>query len=153
MVDRHTLKSSSNVWSRDLFLLFTVLITKKPASQRYDVERGRSAPIASFVIMGYSSLRDNQNEVISVDKCFSFSPLSFLISVSSSSSETVNFADPQAFIVNGSLTQSRKIHQVMENTFQRFYSAATEFVELNRQNLRPVCNLLSIETFQLCSLF
>ena len=107
MVDRHTLKSS-NVWSRDLFLLFTVVITEKPASQRYDVEKGRSASIALFVIMGYSSLRDNQNEVISVDKCFRFSPLSFLISVSSSSSETVNFADPQAFIVNGSLTQSKE---------------------------------------------
>jgi hypothetical protein len=114
MGNKHTLKSSSGVWSRDPFLRIILFIAEQPASHRYDVEKG----IAFFV----SCRRDNQNEAISVDECFSFGLLSSLISVSSSSSATVNSADSNALHTNGSLSPSpRKIYQMTGNTFQCFF--------------------------------
>jgi hypothetical protein len=80
-----------------------MFIAEKPASHGYDVEKGRRASITSFVMRGYSSQRNNQNEDISVDEYFSFSLLSFLISVSSFSS-----ADSNALNTNRSLTQSKE---------------------------------------------
>jgi hypothetical protein len=58
-----------------------------------------------------------------------------------------------AFNTNRSLTQPKKIHQVIGNTFLCFYSVVTDSVELNRQDFCPVCNFLSAQPFQLCSLF
>jgi hypothetical protein len=47
-----------------------VFIAEKPAKHRDDVEKGKSALIAFFVMMGYSCRRDNQNEAISVEESF-----------------------------------------------------------------------------------
>jgi hypothetical protein len=127
MVDKHTVKSSSSIRSRDLFLLSIVFIAEKPVSHRYVVEKGRLASIAFFVMMGYSCRRDNQNEAIrvSVDECFIFSLPSCLMSVSSSSA-TVNSADSNTLDTNGPLTQSKEdTHQATRNSFQCFYSAVT----------------------------
>jgi hypothetical protein len=140
MVDKHTLKSSSSVWSSDLFLLPIVFIAEKTASHRHDVETGRSTSTAFFVMTGYSCRRDNHNEAIrvSVGECFkfSFSLLSFRMSVSPSSSAGSNALD-----TNGSHTQSKEdTHQVTGSSFQCFYSAVTNFVELNRQYFCAVCN-------------
>jgi hypothetical protein len=85
-----------------------MFMAEKTASHRYDVETGRSVSVAFFVMMGYSCRRDNQNEAISVDECFSFSRLSFLIFVSPSSSATVNSAHSNALNTNGSLTQFKE---------------------------------------------
>jgi hypothetical protein len=41
----------------------------------------------------------------------------------------------------------RKFHQVTGNTFQCFYSAVTNFVELNRQEFCAVCNYCRLEHF------
>jgi hypothetical protein len=57
------------------------------------------------------------------------------ISVSSSSSATVNSADSNALNTDGSLSQSKgDTHQVTGNYFQCLYSTATNFVELNWQD-------------------
>jgi hypothetical protein len=104
---RHTLKSSSNVWSRYLFPLFIVFIVHKPASHWCRVEEGRSASIVFFLMTGDRCRRDSQNKGISVHECFSFSFLSSLISVSLSSSLRVNFADLNALNTNRSLTQPK----------------------------------------------
>jgi hypothetical protein len=48
-------------------LLFVVFIAEKPASHKYYAEKGWSASIAIFVMMGYSCQRDNQYEAISVE--------------------------------------------------------------------------------------
>jgi hypothetical protein len=69
-----------------------VFIEEKPASHRYDVEKGQSVLVTFFVIMGYTCWRESHNEAMSVDKRFSFSLLSFLISTSSSYA-TVNSAE------------------------------------------------------------
>jgi hypothetical protein len=117
---------------------------------------GRSVSIPLFVMMGYSCRQDNQNEAISVDECFSFSLLSPLISVSSSSA-TVNSADSNALNTNGSLTQSKEDissdGKYLSMFVFFFYSEVTNFVELIRQDFCPVCKVLSSRTFQLCSLF
>jgi hypothetical protein len=42
MMDKHILKSSSSVGSRDLFMLFIMFIAEKTASHRHDVETERS---------------------------------------------------------------------------------------------------------------
>jgi hypothetical protein len=152
MVDKHSLKSSSGVWSRDLLLFFIVFIAEKPASRKYDAEKGGSASVTLFVMMGYSCWRDNKNEAISANECFSFNLLSCLISMSSSSA-TVNSADSNALNANGFLTQSKENTSRDGNNFQCFYLAMTNFVESNRQDFCPVCNVLPAQTFQLCSLF
>jgi hypothetical protein len=100
IVDKHTLKSSSIVWSQGLFLLFSVFIAEKPASDRCTVEKERSFSVTFFMMMWYSCQRDNQNDVESVD-------LSFLISISSSSA-TVNSADLNALNTNRSFTENEK---------------------------------------------
>jgi hypothetical protein len=107
MVDRHKLKSS--VSSRYLFLLFIVL-AEKPVQKR------RSDSIAFFVMMAYSCRRDNENQAVSIDECFRFGLLSFLISVSSSFSATVNSVDSDALNDRGwYLSPSpRRIHQVTQ---------------------------------------
>jgi hypothetical protein len=112
-----------------------MFIPEKPASYRYNAEKGRSASIAFFVIMGYSRRRDYPNEAISVDELFSFSLLSLLVSVSSSSSATVNSDDSKALKTDGSLTQSKENTSSGGNNFQCFYSTVTNFVELNLQDL------------------
>jgi hypothetical protein len=84
-----------------------MFITQKPASHRYNVEKRMSGSIAHFMMMGYSCQRDDQNEAISVDECFSFSLLLFPIFVSSSSA-TINSADSNALLTNESLTQSKE---------------------------------------------
>jgi hypothetical protein len=99
MVDRHTVKSSSRVYSRYLFLLFIKFIAEKSAWHRYNAEKGSSASVAFFVMMGYSCRRDNQNETISVDEWFSFSLPPFLISISLSSA-TVNTAESNSLNTN-----------------------------------------------------
>jgi hypothetical protein len=133
MVDKHTLKSYCSVWSSDLFLLFIVFITEKSASHRYDARKGRSALISFFVVMGYSCWKDIQKQAISVDERFSFSLLSFLISISSSSA-TVNSALSNVLNTNGSLTQSKKGTSGKWNKFQCFSSEVANFAELNRQD-------------------
>lgn len=107
-VDKHTLKSSSSAWSHDLFLLFIMFIGEKPAPHRYDIEKGKSASIAFFLMMGHSCLRDNKNESISADECLSFSLPLFLFFCNLSSSATANSADLKPINTNGSLTQSKE---------------------------------------------
>jgi hypothetical protein len=97
-----------------------VSVAEKPASHRYGIEKGRRASIAFFVMMGYFYRRDNQNETISVDECFSSIFVSFLISVGSSSSATVSSADSNALNTNGSPTQSKediKQREILFNVF------------------------------------
>jgi hypothetical protein len=108
MFVKHNLKCSTSVWSRDLFLRFIVFTAEKPASHKYDVEKGIRAAIASFVMMGYSCRVDNQNEAVCIDECYSFSLLSFLISVSSSYSATVSSADSDALNTIISLIKSEE---------------------------------------------
>jgi hypothetical protein len=104
MVDEHTLKSSSSVWSRDLFLLFIVFIAEKPASHRHDLEKGSSASITYFVMMEHSCRTDNQNE------SFSCSLLSCHISGSSSSSAAPDYEDSNALNTYDLSPSARKIH-------------------------------------------
>jgi hypothetical protein len=80
-----------------------MFIAEKSASHRYDVAKGQSASIAFFVILGTSCRRDIQNETISVDECFIFSPLSFLISF-----PTVNSSDSNELNIKGSLSQLKE---------------------------------------------
>jgi hypothetical protein len=134
MVDRHNLKSSSSVWSRDLFLLFIMFIAEKPASHRYDVETGRSASVAFFVMMGYSCRRDNQNQAVSIDELFSFGLLSSLISVSSFSSATFNSADSNAFNTRGSqskedaLSHGKYVSMILLRSAKLCRSKSTKFL-------------------------
>jgi hypothetical protein len=86
-------------------LLFIIFIAEKPASHKYDVEKGTSVSIAFFVMMGYSHQRYNQNEAICFDERFSSNLLSYPISISSSSSATVNSTDWYTFNTDPSLTQ------------------------------------------------
>jgi hypothetical protein len=106
-----------------------VFIVEKPVSHRYNLEKGRSASITFFVMTGYYCQGENQHEAISVDEGFSFGLLSFLISVSSSST-AVNSADSNTFNINGSLTQSKEDIASDGKYLQCFYSAVTNFVEL-----------------------
>ena len=107
MVERHTLRWSPSVWSRELFLFFSVFLAEKPPSHRYNVGKEISASIALFVMMQYSFRMDNQNPILFVDWCFSFSPLSFLISVSWSSTAIIISTDSHTLVTNGFLIQSK----------------------------------------------
>ena len=89
-----------------LVLLFTAFIAKKSASRRYDTVKEKSTSTAFFVMMGIPF--GGITRMTSTDRCFSFSPLSFLFFVSSSSSTIVNPADSHAFNTNGSLTLSKE---------------------------------------------
>jgi hypothetical protein len=64
MVDKHTLKSPSSVWRREVSLLFIVFTAEKSASHRHDEEKGRRTSVPFFVMKGYSCRRDNQNEAM-----------------------------------------------------------------------------------------
>jgi hypothetical protein len=87
-------------------LLFIVIVVEKPASRRYDLEEVSNASITYFVMMEHSCRTDNQHEAIGVyvDERFNFSLLSFLISISSSSSVTADYEDSDTLNTYGSLT-------------------------------------------------
>ena len=109
-----------------LVLLFTAFIAKKSASRRYDAVKEKSTSTAFFVMMGIPF--GGITRMTSTDRCFSFSPLSFLFFVSSSSSTIVNPADRTHSTQTDLSPSLRKMHQVMGNAFQCFYSVVTNFV-------------------------
>jgi hypothetical protein len=62
MVDKLTRISLSTSRSFDLFFALIVSKVEKSASHRYDVEKGSKISKAIFRIVGYSFLREIQNE-------------------------------------------------------------------------------------------
>lgn len=91
-----------------------------------------STLVIYFMMMEHSSRRDNKNEVISVDSCFSFSPLSFLICISSSSLVTGNTADSNTLNASGSLPQYREETSSVRKYFSVFLLSSDKLCKIQR---------------------
>jgi hypothetical protein len=138
---------------RPVLALHPIHSREASLTHTYDVEKGRRASVAFFVMMGYSSRRDNQNEAISVVECFGFSFLSILICVSSASYAAVNSADSNALNTNGSLTRSKEDKSGDGKYISVFLLSSNKLYRIKSTRFLPGLQILSAQTFQLCSLF
>jgi hypothetical protein len=126
ILDKNTVKSAPSVRSRsrsrNLVLLFVVFIAEKPATRRCDYFYRLRCEDGLLLLEMMTFLLTSASVSVSVSVvcCFLFP-----------SAPTVNSTDWNALNTNGPSPRKILVHQVKGNTFQPFYSATTNFVELN----------------------
>ena len=92
------------MFSSDLYLVFSVATAEKPASQRYDVVKGRRIPIAFCPKSGYCLSMLSQNSLRACDANLSLNVELDVMSMNWSSSAELKSVGAGAW--KGPLTQS-----------------------------------------------